>query len=373
MLNHGVAMLFAISFVACGGNVRIGDAYLDGGSAGGAGSTGGGGGGNGGSSAAGGSSGMDGSGGFGASGATDDGGLGDEYVVRTNCENYLRFYSSAGWLVFDMSEDVPDSGMTTPRAIVAMRTDGSELKHFTDGTHIDTEPAYAPDAKTMSFTSDRAGTRQIFLMDLDGAIRQLTHRPEGADQSSFSPDGKLVVFRSGGSIYTVDLLGSEQLIVPRVSKAYSWPTFTPDGSEIIFDGGNEIDAVLPDGTGFRQIVKQWSNGASEPKLSQWAVAPLPDGGGFDVVYSATCDGDGAELFTTPSWNSVLPCDGNRVTKEAIGYSATHPIWANGGELAYVRIDQSTQRASIVMTGRWAFTPCEVTPLTMDARNPMWAR
>jgi dipeptidyl aminopeptidase/acylaminoacyl peptidase len=58
-------------------------------------------------------------------------------------------------------------------------------------------PRWSPDAKKISFTSDKGGTSQIWLMDADGGnTRQITNLSTEASGELYSPDGKFIIFVS---------------------------------------------------------------------------------------------------------------------------------------------------------------------------------
>jgi Tol biopolymer transport system component len=66
----------------------------------------------------------------------------------------------------------------------------------------DVEPAWSPDGNRVAFASTRAGTTQIFLLDLrTGAFSQLTNDASPAGQPGWLSDGRLVFtrFEGGGS------------------------------------------------------------------------------------------------------------------------------------------------------------------------------
>src|SRR3954471_13461861 len=109
------------------------------------------------------------------------------------------------WIAFDSDRDRYD------RELYLVHPDGSGLTRVTTRPGIDQEPAFSPDRKWLSFTSDRDGTPQIYLLELaTGDVTQVTRRDDGADQSTFSHDGKLLAFHSGASTYTIGIDGTDQ-------------------------------------------------------------------------------------------------------------------------------------------------------------------
>ena len=59
--------------------------------------------------------------------------------------------------------------------------DAGTLRALTTDDATDAEPALAPDGRTLAYTSDRSGSRQVWLIDVvSGPPRQLTQEPAGA-------------------------------------------------------------------------------------------------------------------------------------------------------------------------------------------------
>jgi len=64
---------------------------------------------------------------------------------------------------------------------------------------MDQSPAFSPDARVIVFKSDRTGDNQLWAMYADGSHRvQITKRKGGNGAPSFSPDGKTLLFETGG-------------------------------------------------------------------------------------------------------------------------------------------------------------------------------
>src|SRR5262249_52155080 len=63
-------------------------------------------------------------------------------------------------------------------------------------TRLDADPQFSPDGQRLAFTSDRSGTRQIWVGDSDGSNQvQLTSFSSGfANAPRWSPDGQRIVF-----------------------------------------------------------------------------------------------------------------------------------------------------------------------------------
>jgi Tol biopolymer transport system component len=270
------------------------------------------------------------------------------------------------WIAFDSDID------SARRSIFIMRPDASVVQQLTKGVNLDVEPSLSPDGKSLSFTSDRAGISQIFVMDLaQRSPRQLTFRPEGADQSAFSRDGRLIAFHSGAAIYTINVDGSGERLVAMGAKAsdgYFWPEFSADGTELIFDHTSEIDAVRLDGSGFRNIVRN---------VTTIMKAPTVSVDGTEIAYGVSCDAGKSSVWTSPFLSTTNRCGEQRVTligdfKLGQPLEASHPTWLSSTVLAYEYVHDDTKLGSIGLTSRTGREICLIGPAAADCRNPSGA-
>jgi Tol biopolymer transport system component len=284
--------------------------------------------------------------------------------TQPSCSSLVGMLNAQGWIAFDSDHD------NFHRNLYMMHADRSSLTQLTTGLNNDREPFFSPDGKQLSFTSNVAGNSQIFLMDVaTRAAIKLTNRAEGADESSFSRDGQWVAFHSGASVYIIKVDGSgEQLVATGLaagSNAYHWPAFSADGTELVFDRYNEIDATKLDGTGFRYVV-----GNTTAQIKSPAVSPA----GADVAYQVGCYNDGGilSIWTTPFATQTRLCEGRRVTPPD-GRDSRNPAWVTSTVIAYERVDKVTNLGTVAIISREAGSmPCILTPAVEDSRNPTWS-
>jgi TolB protein len=142
------------------------------------------------------------------------------------------------------------------------RGGGGGAQRLTRNGAIDVGPSWSPDGRTLAFTSDRAGSPQIYLMDASGGDqRRITFNGSYNANPAWSPDGKWIAYESrvGGQmdIWLIDPQGSVNLPLiehPRSDEAPSW---SPDSRMLSFAssrrGRMDLYVIDLNGENLRQI------------------------------------------------------------------------------------------------------------------------
>ncbi|MEO6334890.1 MAG: winged helix-turn-helix domain-containing protein [Pyrinomonadaceae bacterium] len=144
-----------------------------------------------------------------------------------------------------------------------------------------------------------AGDADIFVYDLEtGKNENVTNNPAFDADPSFSPDGSQIVFASlrdgNAEIY---LMSSDGTNVRRLTEHPAWeshPVFSPDGTQIAFSADRENEAgntylMNPDGTGIRRLT-DW-------KFGDYVVPGGWSPDGTKILFSS--DGEGSDdIFVT---------------------------------------------------------------------------
>ena len=182
----------------------------------------------------------------------------------------------------------------------------------------------------IAFVSSRTGTKEIWVMDYDGANqRPLTSLHTISLTPRWSPDASRIAFTCFAPahgivspqicMYSVD--ANKVVTFPRFRGTNSSPAWSPDGSHLIFSssmlGNPEI--FVTDGNGSSPKRLTFANGAStspawNPKTGQ-SVVYVSDRGGIPKLYMMNADG-------TNSVEMDLPDKGYLID----------PAWAPNGQI-----------------------------------------
>jgi Tol biopolymer transport system component len=198
--------------------------------------------------------------------------------------------------------------------IYTVPSTGGARVQLTEGTGINTDPAWSPDGTRIAFASNRDGNYDIYVMDADGSdVVQLT----------------------------TDGVGP-----PVVNNRY--PTWSPDGTSIAYasnrlERDEEIYVLDPDAPADPDVrltdnpgLDRWP--AWSPGGSRIAFASNRDGT-FDIFTMNAVDGSGVTRLTSgtarrtePSWQSIPGCTivGTNGSNQITGTPGADVICALGG-------------------------------------------
>jgi len=121
-------------------------------------------------------------------------------------------------------------------------TNGGLATQLTRHPSMDTDPVISPDGSQVAFASSRRGSRQVFVMPVDGSLApaQLTNHSEGFGVEQWHPDGKRIlctIIRDHGWRYSN-------------SQRFSYVSADPENplpEEALFDAYGDDPRISPNG------------------------------------------------------------------------------------------------------------------------------
>ena len=171
---------------------------------------------------------------------------------------------------------------------------GGTPRTLTPSAIVATEPAWSPSGDEIAFSGTRDGNQDVYVMSADGSnLRRLTRDPAVDEWPSFSPDGTTIVYDNSGStplddsgfsptseLYTVAVRGGEAPIrLTNDNVDDSQPSYSPDGQTIAFHRAGTAWTMRFDGTNLQQLpIPQVGSTGFTPRFS-------PDG--TTIAYTAS--------------------------------------------------------------------------------------
>jgi TolB protein len=147
------------------------------------------------------------------------------------------------------------------------------FRRLTMHAAIDTEPTWSPTGRELAFISDRSGSAQIYVMDAEGTnLRRVTSSGFNT-QPRWSPKGDAIAFTSrqgNHDIWAISPDGSNLRRLtsgPGDNESSSW---SPNGRHLVFQssrlGGTQLFTMLSDGSE-QQVLTGGPGQASSPAWS----------------------------------------------------------------------------------------------------------
>lgn len=118
--------------------------------------------------------------------------------------------------------------------------DGTGERVLTQSTTLDYNPSWSPKGDWIVFTSERAGSADLYRIHPDGSgLERLTNDPAYDDQGAFSPDGKRIVFvstRAAGraNLWILDMGTRKATPLTSGDGGDFRPSWSPDGKWVAF-------------------------------------------------------------------------------------------------------------------------------------------
>lgn len=223
--------------------------------------------------------------------------------------------------------------MSANLEIYTMAADGSAITRVTDHSALDAYPRWSPAGSEIAFISNRhSGTDSLDLNVIEMATDEVRRVTTGRTVfgHEWSPDGSSLVYAhdtgEGLEIRAVSADGSGDRFVVEGS----WPSFSPDGSRILFTRGEffvdpqSLAIVAVDGGAVTAVPVELANSSEAtwaPTGDRMAFMSNPNGyeGSVDEwdeeIYIASIDGSGVVRVSNrpgndhwpPSWSDDGRC------------------------------------------------------------------
>lgn len=145
------------------------------------------------------------------------------------------FSPDGEWVVYRDST----RGVNRDDEVFVARADGSERRNITNDPANDWGPDWSPDGRTIAFSSDRDGGRlRGYLVDPDGSNLRALEIDAWVEYPSFSPDGTQIVFEGHDGVdyevYVADIATGRIRQLTDAPGGDGWPVWSPDGTTIAF-------------------------------------------------------------------------------------------------------------------------------------------
>jgi TolB protein len=197
--------------------------------------------------------------------------------------------------------------------------DGANPRRITVNRQLNIFPVWAPDGRSIAYTSYRYGYPDIFVSFIYQGTMEIPTKRVGQNWlPMFSPDGTRIAFisnRDGNpEVYVMNRDGSGVRRITNHPAIDSTPTWSPNGSQIAFtsdrSGSPQIWVVGADGLGLRRLSFE-----SNADRATWSPAPYNEiafaarnGPGYDIKVLSIASGETKQITfgdgsnESPAWS-----------------------------------------------------------------------
>ncbi len=190
-------------------------------------------------------------------------------------------------------------------------------------------PSLAPDGKTMIYASRESGNWDIYVQRVGGtnAVNLTKDSTTDDTQAVFSANGEQIAFhsdRDGGGIFIMGATGES---VRRVTDAGFYPSWSPDGKEIVFSTADFVEPTDRLTNGVLSVVNV-ATGEKRTITKDDAVQPSWSPTGARIAYWGLNEASERDIKT------VSPNGGEPVSVTSDAFLDFNPVWSPDGKYLY---------------------------------------
>ncbi len=190
-------------------------------------------------------------------------------------------------------------------------------------------PNLAPDGKTIIYSSRESGNWDIYFQRVGGsnAVNLTKDSADNDKQAVYSPNGDVIAFRSerlGGGLFVMGATGES---VRRISDAGFYPSWSPDGKEIVFSSADFAEPTERV-TESRLWALDLATGAKRQITTEDGIQPSWSPNGHRIAYWGLNKNSNRDIKTLSAEG------GEPVTVTDDAALDWNPVWSPDGKYLY---------------------------------------
>src|SRR5688572_18131293 len=151
-------------------------------------------------------------------------------------DRFATFTTNKGtWMSLDVSPDGQTIVFDLLGDLYTIPVTGGQATRITSGMMWDYHPVFSPDGKSIAYITDRTGSDNIWVMDLDGKNpKQISKdRDQSFNLVEWSPDGDYLIGRRNGALWLYHKSGGSGMEMAKNLGGAGFK-FSPDGRYVYF-------------------------------------------------------------------------------------------------------------------------------------------